>query len=79
MITAILIGTLAGFLAGRILRGEGFGFLKNLGLGLVGSFVGHLLFGVLGFSATSLLGGIIASVAGAILLVLIFGRKGEHH
>jgi len=68
-----LIGLAAGFLAGQIMKGRGFGLLGNMLLGLVGGFLGAFLFGVLGFQATHLLGRLISSTAGAAALLFIVG------
>ena len=48
LIWEIVIGILAGFLAGKIMRGKGYGVLMDLVLGLVGSVLGGLVFGLLG-------------------------------
>jgi uncharacterized membrane protein YeaQ/YmgE (transglycosylase-associated protein family) len=68
----ILIGILAGFLAGKLIRGKGFGLIVDLLLGIVGSFVGSWVFGKLGI-ATS--GGFIAqllvSLVGALILLFM--------
>ena len=75
MIYAILIGTLVGFLAGRLVHGTGYGFIRNLLLGIAGGLAGHFLFGILGFATTGLVGDIIAGTIGAVLLVLLFGKR----
>ena len=75
MIMAILIGALAGFLAGRILRGEGYGAIGNIVLGILGGFTGNFLFGLAGLGPTGILGEIIAATVGAILLVYLFGSR----
>ncbi len=51
----ILIGILAGFLAGKLMRGKGFGVLVDLLLGIVGSFVGSWIFGKLGIERPAVL------------------------
>jgi uncharacterized membrane protein YeaQ/YmgE (transglycosylase-associated protein family) len=49
MIFIILaIGAVAGWLAGKIMEGHGFGFWANAGLGILGAFIGPLVFGLLG-------------------------------
>ena len=68
----ILIGIAAGFLAGWIMKGRGFGWIINLILGIVGSFIGGWLFGVLGISlGTGLIGTLITAVIGAVVLIFI--------
>ena len=76
----VLIGAIAGWLAGLIMKGSGMGFIVNALVGIVGAFVGSYLFGLIGFSAGSgLVGAIITSTAGAVVLLFIFGilRKSQ--
>jgi uncharacterized membrane protein YeaQ/YmgE (transglycosylase-associated protein family) len=69
---ALLAWSLIGYLAGRLLRGRGYGVLGNLGLGLVGGILGSLVFGLLGISiGFGPLGPIITGVAGSILLIFL--------
>ena len=63
----ILIGILAGYFAGKIMRGGGFGLLVNLLLGIIGGWV----FALLGLAATGIIGSLITSVVGAILFLWI--------
>jgi uncharacterized membrane protein YeaQ/YmgE (transglycosylase-associated protein family) len=67
----LLIGAIAGWLAGGVMRGGGFGLLADIAIGIVGAFVGGWLSGVLGIS---LGGGLIASIVTATLgaIVLLF-------
>lgn len=69
----LLIGLAAGWLAGRILRGKGFGLIANLVIGVVGSFLGGIVFGLLGFRSYGLIAELIVAVIGAILLIFIAG------
>jgi uncharacterized membrane protein YeaQ/YmgE (transglycosylase-associated protein family) len=64
-----VIGILAGWLAGQITKGRGFGLLGDLIVGIVGSFLGSFIFGLLGIGAYSLLGRLVMSVVGAIVLL----------
>lgn len=75
MIWAILIGAAAGYLAGNILRGEGYGAIGNIFLGVLGGFLGDFLFSLAGFSATGIVGKLISATVGAILLVFLFGKR----
>lgn len=68
---AAIIGIAAGWLAGVILKGKGFGILGNLVIGLLGGIVGAVIFGVLGLAATNRLGQLIASTGGAVALLAI--------
>ena len=67
----ILIGILAGYLAGKITRGGGFGLFTNLLLGIVGGVLGGWVFSLLGFQTTSIIGNLTTSTVGAILLLWI--------
>ncbi|WP_020398014.1 GlsB/YeaQ/YmgE family stress response membrane protein [Kordiimonas gwangyangensis] len=80
MISTILIGALVGFLTGHIMRGEGFGAIGNIILGIFGGIVGHFIFGIAGLGPSNLLGDIIAGVVGASILVIAFGetRRRRH-
>jgi len=75
MIGSILIGALAGYLAGHILRGKGYGALGNIILGIFGGLIGDFLFGILGFGSTGLAGDIIAATVGSVILVFAFGKS----
>ena len=61
----ILIGLAAGYVASLIVKGSGSGMLLNLVIGMVG--------GVLGIASTNMLGSLLTSVFGAIVLLLIVG------
>lgn len=65
----IIIGIIAGFLAGKIMRGGGFGLLINLILGILGGVIGGFVFGLFGLSASGILGSLITSTVGAILVL----------
>jgi len=71
LIWSIVIGILCGWLAGQIMRGKGYGVLIDLLLGIGGSILGYLVFGLLGLSASGLIGRIVVSTAGAVLLIYI--------
>ncbi len=71
LIAQILIGILAGWLAGKIMRGRGFGVLGDLLLGIVGSLLGGAVFGLLGLHAYSFIGSIVVATVGAILLLYL--------
>ena len=57
----ILIGILAGYFAGKIMRGGGFGLLVNLLLGIIGGVLGGWVFALLGLAATGIIGSLITS------------------
>ena len=67
----IVIGLIAGWLAGKISRGRGFGCITDIILGIVGSFVGGWIFMRLGIFGGGFLYSLAAATVGAVLLVLI--------
>ncbi|WP_172965339.1 GlsB/YeaQ/YmgE family stress response membrane protein [Candidatus Thiodictyon syntrophicum] len=69
----LAIGAVAGWLAGVILKGGGFGLLVNIVIGILGAVVGGFAFGLLGISAGGILGSIITATVGAVLLLVIVG------
>jgi uncharacterized membrane protein YeaQ/YmgE (transglycosylase-associated protein family) len=72
MIYSILVGLIAGWLAGQVMRGGGYGILIDILLGLVGGIIGGWLFGALGiFPGGGIVGSIIVSFVGAVILVAI--------
>lgn len=74
MIYTILIGALAGWLAGKIMKGGGFGALKNILLGIVGGFVGGWLFDKFGLHLfDGILGDITQGLVGAVIVLFVFG------
>ena len=67
----ILIGLLAGWIAGTISRGRGFGCLANIILGLVGAVIGGWIFTKLGIVFLGFFGSLAAAVVGAVVLVAV--------
>ena len=74
LIIFLAIGAVAGWLAGTLMKGGGFGLLKNIVIGILGSFVGGFLFGLLGISWGGLIGSIVTATVGATLLLFIVGK-----
>lgn len=74
LIIFLAIGALAGWLAGNLMKGGGFGVVNNIIIGVVGSVVGGFVFGLLGISAGGLIGSIISATAGAALLLFIIAK-----
>lgn len=66
---AILVGLIAGWLAGKVMKGGGYGILTDIVIGIVGGIIGRFVFGLLGLSYTNLLGSIIVSFVGAMILI----------
>ena len=74
IIVMLIIGAIAGWLAGQIVRGFGFGLLWNIILGIVGAFIGVWLLRQLGFLPFSgFIGSIVNAVIGAVVLLVIVG------
>ncbi|MBC7870594.1 MAG: GlsB/YeaQ/YmgE family stress response membrane protein [Chitinophagaceae bacterium] len=71
LIFTVLSWIFIGFLAGKVLRGRGYGPVGDGLLGLGGGIVGSLLFGLLGIGSGGLFLGIVAGVVGAVVLVYL--------
>ncbi|MEF9944433.1 MAG: GlsB/YeaQ/YmgE family stress response membrane protein [Burkholderiaceae bacterium] len=69
----ILIGLIAGWLGGKLMRGGGFGLLGNIVVGVIGGFVGGWVFGFLGLSAGGWIGSIVMATVGAVVLLFVVG------
>lgn len=65
----LLIGLAAGWLAGQIMKGGGFGLVGDLVVGVIGALLGGFLFGLLGIHAGGLLGNLVMATIGAIVLL----------
>jgi len=69
LLVFLLIGALAGWLAGKLMKGGGFGLPVNIVVGVIGAVIGGVLFDFLGISANGLLGSIITATVGAMVLL----------
>jgi uncharacterized membrane protein YeaQ/YmgE (transglycosylase-associated protein family) len=67
----LCIGIVAGFLAGKIMRGGGFGLLGDMVVGVVGAFLGSWLFGMMGITTWGLAGSLITALVGALVLLFL--------
>jgi uncharacterized membrane protein YeaQ/YmgE (transglycosylase-associated protein family) len=67
----LLIGLCAGWLAGRLMKGDGYGLFGDLALGVIGALLGGWLFGLLGIAAGGLLGALVTAVVGAVVLIAL--------
>jgi uncharacterized membrane protein YeaQ/YmgE (transglycosylase-associated protein family) len=67
----LIVGGIAGWLAGKVARGRSFGLLGNILIGLVGAVVGGYAFDVLGLSASGTIGNIIVAFVGGVILVAV--------
>src|SRR5437867_2236957 len=71
LIWLILVGLIAGWLAGKVIRGGGFGVVGDIIVGIIGALLGGWLFGVFGIAVGGLIGQIIMAFVGAVILLLI--------
>jgi uncharacterized membrane protein YeaQ/YmgE (transglycosylase-associated protein family) len=72
LIWFLIIGAIAGWLAGLLMKGRGFGLLGDIIVGIVGAVLGGWLFGVLGISAGGgLAGSLIVAFIGAVVLLFL--------
>src|SRR5271165_5820061 len=68
----IVVGLIAGWLAGQVMKGGGYGVLVDIILGILGGFVGGWIFGLLGiWPGGGMIGSIIVAFVGAVILVWI--------
>ena len=74
MLWFLLIGIAAGWLAGQIMKGGGFGLIGDLIVGVIGALVGGFLFGLFGLSADGRLGSLVTATVGAIALLRVINR-----
>jgi uncharacterized membrane protein YeaQ/YmgE (transglycosylase-associated protein family) len=72
VIYSIVVGLIAGWLAGQVMKGGGYGILMDIVLGLVGGILGGWLFGSLGiWPGGGVIGSILVSFVGAVILVAL--------
>jgi len=69
----LIVGALAGWLAGKVWQGRGFGFFGNLGVGMIGAFVGGVIFSSIGLYPMGFIGSLTMAFAGAVVLLFIIG------
>ena len=67
----LLIGLIAGWLAGVIMKGSGYGVIGDIIIGIVGSFIGGHVLGWLGVATYGLIGSLLTALLGAIILIFI--------
>jgi len=73
LLVFLLIGALAGWAAGTLMKGGGFGLFGNIVVGVIGAVVGGWVFGLLGISANGMIGSFITAVVGAGILLFLVG------
>ena len=67
----IVVGLIAGFLAGLVMRGGGFGIVGDIVVGILGAIIGGFIAGLLGLGASGFVGSIIIAFLGACLLIAL--------
>jgi uncharacterized membrane protein YeaQ/YmgE (transglycosylase-associated protein family) len=74
LIVLLIVGAIAGWLAGTIVKGYGFGLIGNIVVGVIGAFIGGWLFPSLGlWDIPGIVGVIVSATLGAIILLVIIG------
>ena len=69
----LIIGLIAGWLAGKIMKGKGFGLVGNLVVGVIGALIGGFVFDAAGIATAGFIGSLIAALLGALILLWIVG------
>lgn len=67
----LIIGLIAGWLAGLIMKGSGYGVLGDIVIGIIGALIGGHVLGWLGLAFYGLLGSLVTALTGAIILIFI--------
>jgi len=79
LIWLILVGGIAGWIAGMIMHRKGFGIVGNIVVGIIGAAIGGTIFRLLGVRGWNILGDLVSATIGAVLLLLainaIFKKK----
>lgn len=74
MLWSLIIGAISGWLAGKLFKGRSFGLVWNIVVGIAGAYIGAFIFRLLGFYSYGVIGSIITSTVGAVVLLWILGR-----
>ena len=75
LIAFIVLGALAGWLAGKIMKGSGSGLIVNIFIGIVGSMIGGWVFNFFGFNSDGgFIGSLITATVGAIILIFVVSK-----
>jgi uncharacterized membrane protein YeaQ/YmgE (transglycosylase-associated protein family) len=68
---SLIVGAIAGFLAGKIMRGRGFGLLGNVIVGVIGAFIGTIILGLFLIQLGGPVGSVIKATLGAVVFLWI--------
>lgn len=71
MLWFLIIGVIAGWLAGQISKGSGFGLVGDMVVGVIGAFLGGFLFNLIGINAYGTIGSIIVATIGAVVFLWV--------
>jgi uncharacterized membrane protein YeaQ/YmgE (transglycosylase-associated protein family) len=72
LLIIVIVGVVAGWLAGQLVKGSGFGLIGDLIVGVIGAFIGGWLLPRLGISiGAGIVGGIISATIGAVILLVV--------
>jgi len=71
MIGTIILGLIAGWITGLVMRGSGFGVIADILIGLIGAVIGRWIFSLIGASPNGRIGHLVMAVIGAIVLVAL--------
>lgn len=74
----LIIGGVAGWIAGEMVRGDGFGIIGNIVVGIIGAVVGGLLFDLFNVTAYGLIGSLVMAVVGAVVLLFVINAVRRH-
>lgn len=76
----LLLGALAGWIAGEIVRGHGFGILGNIVVGIIGALIGGLLTDAFGLGTYGFIGSLVMATLGAVILLFLLNMfSGRRH
>ncbi len=67
----LLIGLCAGWLAGQLMKGGGYGVIGDIVVGIIGAIVGGFVFRMLGIATYTLLGSLVTATVGAMILIAL--------
>ncbi len=70
----LVIGVVAGWLAGKLTRGRGFGIVGDLVVGILGALVGGFIFRLVGVATFGFIGSLITATVGAVVLLWLIRR-----
>lgn len=73
IVYVLLVGAAAGWLAGQLTKGAGFGLVGNLIVGILGALVGGFLLPLVGLKASGLVGLLVQATIGAVILLVLLG------